>query len=255
MRRKNRSGVGPFFKWFGSKWQSAKHYPAPVGEIIEPFAGGAGYSCLHYEHEVTLYESHPALQELWAWLVQEATSAAIKEIPLDTQEGTDIRDLEMSHGQSLLLKHWQRTNTYGPSWTISPWGNKPGQWTANTRARLAEQIDAIRHWKIEGTYNFAPPRDGRTRTWFLDPPYQLQKFKYGCGEFNHNTLALFVNRGLPARDLIICCEARSKEGDAPNYLPFVDSHRSVTSRRKPDQSHHSRELIYIRHPLNQKLCR
>ena len=47
--------TGPLFKWFGSKWLSSKHYPAPEHDVIfEPFAGSAGYSLRHHEKQFVL---------------------------------------------------------------------------------------------------------------------------------------------------------------------------------------------------------
>ncbi len=141
--------VGPLFKWFGSKWSAAKrgNYPTPEHDIIfEPFAGGAGYSLNYCEKQVILDDNNPLLSELWSWLINEATTDAVLAIPLDLPEGTDIRTVGLTRGQQLLLKHWQRTNNVGPCMTISPWGNKPGQWTANTRARVSEEIHAVKHW-------------------------------------------------------------------------------------------------------------
>ena len=133
--------TGPLFKWFGSKWLSARLLPPPTyPTIVEPFAGSAGYSLRHCERDVTICERDPHLLALWRWLVHKATEEAIREIPLGVPEGTDIRTLGLSHGQQLLLKTWQRTNNVGDCWTISPWGNKPGQWTSNTRARVASEF-------------------------------------------------------------------------------------------------------------------
>src|ERR1700721_2928416 len=115
--------TGPLFKWFGSKWLSSKTLPAPTHpSIIEPFAGGAGYSLRHFERKVILCESDPHIFRLWAWLILHATEGEIREIPINVPVGTDIRCLELSSGQKLLLKSWQRTNNVGNCWTISPWG-------------------------------------------------------------------------------------------------------------------------------------
>ena len=47
----------PFFSYFGSKYRLAKCYPQPqCDEIVEPFAGSAGYALLYPEKQVTLYE-------------------------------------------------------------------------------------------------------------------------------------------------------------------------------------------------------
>ena len=133
--------TGPLFKWFGSKWLSSRLYPPPEHDIIfEPFAGSAGYSLRHNEKKVVIWEANPNVNALWDWLIKHATTADVLEIPINLPEGTDISGLGLSLGQALLLKHWQRTNNVGNCWTVSPWGNKPGQWTANTRARVADEL-------------------------------------------------------------------------------------------------------------------
>jgi hypothetical protein len=234
---------GPLFKWYGSKFQSAKRYPPPLQGVplIEPFAGGAGYSCRYPSLEVIVWDKNPVLGELWRWLIGEATSSMIQEIPIGIPEGTSIDQLGLSRGQALLLKHWQRTNNVGPSMLISPWGNKPGQWTANTRARLCDEIYLVKHWKFE------KPSHTQLGTWFIDPPYQ-DNYRYGFKKFDYPTLAKFIDR-IPPASLVIVCEAVNKETRSiPNWLPFEINHSSVTSRRKATQSHHSLEVVYTRYP-------
>src|SRR5213075_2113399 len=181
--------INPLFKWFGSKWQSAKKYPPPKFlTIIEPFAGGAGYSLNHCDNQVTIYDNDPNLRILWKWIITEATQSRVLDIPIDLPIGTDIRSIGLSEGQAQLLKHWQRTNNVGDCWTISPWGNKPGFWTSNTRARVSEEIYAIRHWKfLKITFT-------RCATYFIDPPYQYN-YRYSYGDyFDFQDLASKVNR-------------------------------------------------------------
>lgn len=236
--------IGPMFKWFGSKWQSAKRYPAPEHDtIIEPFAGGAGYSLNYVEHNVILWDDDLLVSTLWDWLIHTATSQLILDIPVGLSEGLDIRLLGLTAGQELLLKHWQRTNNVGDCWTISPWGSKPGQWTANTRARLAEEISAIKHWTLAHTVDYIDT----PATWYIDPPY-LYNYRYNKNfpAFDYNALVSFVQT-ISRKSLVIVCEAKHPiTGQIPGYLPFVDSHSSVTSRRKTTQSHHSREVVYTR---------
>lgn len=236
--------LNPLFKWFGSKWSSAKRYVQPLegSLIIEPFAGGAGYSLNHSEHDVIIWDENTQLQELWSWLINDAKQRDVLDIPINLPVGTDILSLGLSRGQSLLLKHWQRTNTQGKCFTISPWGNKPGQWTANTRARIAEEIEGIKHWK------FQKPSWTETATWFIDPPY-LYNYRYGYNDFDHAELARAIQT-LPNDSLVIACEATCKKtGQIPDYLPFVENHKQVTSRRKATNSHHSNELVYVRYPV------
>lgn len=232
----------PLFKWFGSSWSSSKHYPKPaLGlPIYEPFAGSAGYSLNYYKSDVILWDNNPRLQELWCWLIYRATSQDVLDIPLNVPESTDIRTLGLSWGQQLLLKNWQRTNNVGECWTVSKWGSLPGQWTKNTRARVADEVMAIKHWQ------FAQP-DWETRaTFMIDPPYQYN-YQYGQKGFDYTALVSNISK-LPAGSLIIASEAVCpKTGQIPDYLPFAPSHRQVTSRRKSTQSHHSRELVYVKY--------
>ncbi len=236
--------TGPLFKWFGSKWQAARHYPPPQNDVVlEPFAGSAGYGLRHYAKNVVVAESDPNIFALWKWLVEIATEADVRAIPINIPEGTDIRSLGLSSGQALLLKSWQRTNNVGNCWTISPWGNKPGQWTANTRARVASEFHAIKHWKVaaDGLKLLRVGTNVSGVTWFIDPPYQYN-YKYSGWDFSYSDLARLI-LGL-AGEAIVCEAVNPKSGDKPEWLPFVDFRSTVTSRRKVDQSHHSRELIY-----------
>jgi len=223
--------VGPFFKQFGSKWSAAKLYPEPEwSSIIEPFAGGAGYACLYPTKNVVLYDTDENLSALWRWLIKEATPGLIRAIPLHTQEGTDIRTMNLLPGQQLLLKHWQRTNNVGNCWTISAWGNMPGQFTESTRSRLADQIGAIKHW------SFAQPDYSKSATWFFDPPYQ-SNYAYRQPLIDFSALAILV-KSLYGQ--VIVCEG----GESPNWLPFKPLATRVTSRRTASNNHHCKEWIW-----------
>jgi hypothetical protein len=230
--------TGPLFKWFGSKWNASLRYPAPLHEhIFDFYAGGAGYPCRHSDREVTLYDRNPNLELLWRWLIGPAEPSDVLGIPTDLPAGTDIRTLDLSLGQQMLLKHWQRTNNVGPSWTTSPWGTLPGQWTANTRARVAREIEFVKHWKFES------PSYHKVGTYFIDPPYQYN-YSYGFPIADYAPLGRTV-RSLPRGSQVICCEAVcQKTGRVPDYLPFREFGLQVTSRRKANENHHSHELIY-----------
>ncbi len=231
---------GPLFKWFGSKWLSSRLYPPPEhDDIFEPFAGSAGYSLRHHEKKIHIWESNDQLLELWRWLIEIATTALILEIPVEIDEGTDIRTLGLSRGQELLLKHWQRTNNVGDCWTVSPWGNKPGQWTANTRARVADDHHAVKHWKLE---QIRPERPG---TYFLDPP-NIYNYRYRFKEaFDHAGLVKKIAMIPPKSQIIVCEAACQKTGRVPDYLPFQPFGSRITSRRKKTENHHSKEYLYV----------
>jgi hypothetical protein len=235
--------TGPLFKWFGSKWTSARTLPPPTyNEIVEPYAGSAGYCLRHSEKIVLLCERDPHLFLLWDWLIHDATEASIRDIPINVPAFTDIRTLGLSVGQATLLKTWQRTNNVGDCWTISPWGNRPGQWTENTRARVASEFGAVKHWGIR--------RDGVTFlrdtnvgcTYLVDPPYQYN-YQYRGSPTDYDELSRLIRA---KRGQKIVCEAVCpKTGAVPSWLPFVSHGSFVTSRRKAAENHHSKELIWI----------
>lgn len=236
--------TGPLFKWFGSKWTAAKHYPAPIHDtIVEPFAGSAGYSLRHHHKNVVLAESDAHLYTLWKWLVEEATETAIREMPINVPEGTDIRELGMSHGQTLLMKTWQRTNNVGTCFTVSSWGNKSGQWTENTRSRVASEFHHVKHWKIQPRAMVTMLELTDPCTWFVDPPYKFN-YQYRSSPIDYATLATQVE-GLSGQ-VIVCEAVCSKTGKVPDWLPFTSFRDTVTSRRGSNNHHHSKELIYMR---------
>jgi hypothetical protein len=235
--------TGPLFKWFGSKWLSSRLLPPPTHSlIVEPFAGGVGYSLRNAEKDVRIAEYDEHIRELWKWLINGATETLIRDIPIDSPEGMDIRALGLTRGQELLLKNWQRTNNVGHCWTTSPWGNKPGQWTANTRARVATEFGAVGHWMVcEGGFETALSRD--EATWFIDPPYQFN-YGYRSPPLDYKSLSEMVSA---LHGQIIVCEAVCQKTDrVPTWLPFTFFGSRITSRRKKENNHHSKELLWHR---------
>lgn len=241
---------GPLFKWFGSKWQASRYYPRPhSNKIVEPFAGGAGYSLRNNTDTVILAESNPHIHALWEWLINDADEQSIASIPLDLAPGTDIRALSLSDGQKLLLKNWQRTNNVGNCWTTSPWGNLPGQWTENTRRRVSKEAQYVKGWEVrrDGFELLESPLRGDSEiTWFIDPPY-LYNYRYGVkSEFDYSRLASAVSQ---LKGHVIVCEAICpKTKRVPDYLDFVFFKNTVTSRRAYGNNTHSKELMYHRMP-------
>lgn len=234
--------TGPLFKWFGSKWLSSRLMSEPKFDcIIEPFAGSAAYSLRHHEKQVILCESDVHIANLWQWLIGEAKDSDVREIPLNLPEGTDIRSIGLSPGQALLLKSWQRTNNVGDCWTTSPWGNKPGQWTANTRARVADQMSAVKHWRFFGSDGMAVLRFPMKLTWFIDPPYQYN-YQYRQSGVDYVELSRLIQAQSGQR--IVCEALCQKTGARPDWLPFVDFGERITSRRRAHNNHHSKELIW-----------
>lgn len=239
----NNSRLGLLFKWYGSKYQTAPKYPKPQHDIIiEPFAGGAGYSLNYPYKNVVLWDEDELVAALWDWLITKATREEIMEIPYDLEVGTDITSLPLTFGQKLLLKHWQRTNNTGDCWTISAWNNNPGMWSKKTRDRVSREVQGIKHWKLEPAAAWIDT----PATWFIDPPYEFNfRYYHKLLPMDFKALAKMIG-AISNKSLVIACEATGLNGEVPDYLPFVHSHSTVTMNRKNPRL--SNELIYIRQP-------
>lgn len=176
--------------------------------------------------------------------INEATDKDILEIPLNLPEGIDIRTIGLSEGQALLLKNWQRTNNVGNCWTISPWGNKPGQWTNNTRARVSNEIGLIKHCRVErDAFSIMNLYHMNAATWFIDPPYQYN-YQYGLrNPIDYEKLAELSKKLIGQK--IVCEAICQKTGAQPNWLTFEFFGDRVTSRRGANHNNHSKELIWV----------
>jgi len=236
--------TGPLFKWFGSKWLSSATLPPPkYGSIVEPFAGGAAYSLRYSGKDVTICERDQFILPLWKWLIETATPSDIMEIPVNNREGDNILDFDLSYGQKLLLKSWQRTNNVGRCWTISCWGcNGKGMWSRHVRDRIASEIGAIKHWKVFDDGMKVLREETWEATWFVDPPYQYN-YQYRGKPLCYDELSQLI---LAARGQKIVCEAACPNtGRFPIWLPFEDWGFRATSRAQDGMNSVSRELLWV----------
>ncbi len=228
------------FSYLGSKSKIANLYPAPkYGRIVEPFAGSARYSLLHFENEVQLYDANPTIVEIWRYLIA-ATEKDIVSLPdvpskvsLDTF--TQLADVE----RNLIGFHMCRGKAR-PRKT----GHGQNDWN-KAKVRIAGELHKIRHWRVhqfEYNYNGSVHYDLKA-TWFIDPPYKhtqvkgnSDRYPYGDG-LDYAKLAEFVRS---RRGLVIACE-----GPGADYLPFelLTTVNANTNNRevKPFQ-----EYVYVR---------
>lgn len=83
----------PFFTYYGGKFRVALKYPNPIYKtIIEPFAGAAGYSLRHYQHDVRLFDKDEIICGVWDYLIH-ASSEEILSLPLIESES--VNDLNI----------------------------------------------------------------------------------------------------------------------------------------------------------------
>lgn len=173
------SVLRPFMSYYGGKWQSARSYPEPrYPTIVEPFAGGAGYSLRYPERDVILVEKNPKVAAIWRYLIG-AEPDRIMSLPDVGPEGVDAHSL--CDAERWLVGFWLNGGVASPCKTPSKWAQKAKSqlfWGERVRRRLASQVESIRHWKIiEGDFESAPDVEA---TWFVDPPYQRAGKHYPC---------------------------------------------------------------------------
>lgn len=222
----------PVFSFFGSKWRSAYKYPAPEHDtIIEPFAGGAGYSLRHYRKNVILIERDPKLHGAWLF-AQRASVAEILALP-DLQPGQSVDDLQVPQEARWLVGMWLNSGVARPCKTPSAWMNEkrdpkygaPSRcqfWGQGIRERLAAQRPLIQHWTlIHGDYTCAP---GIEATWFIDPPYIVHGAHYVFGSKLIDYPALGAWCKARRGQVIVC------ENVGADWLPFRAHHAHDATR-------------------------
>lgn len=161
------------FSYYGSKTSIAKLYPPPKHNlIIEPFAGAAKYSLLHWEKNVILLDKYDVIIKIWKWL-QQCSEKDILSLPI-LKPGQMVRDYDLDCEEAYLFLgfviSWGRQ---APSTKASP---KTCTWKKFDRVeeqikKIARNLYKIRHWKfVHGDYINL---ENEVATWFIDPPYQF----------------------------------------------------------------------------------
>lgn len=222
----------PFFSFFGGKWALSRHYPAPEhATIIEPFAGSAGYATRHAERRVILVERDPVIASIWRYLIA-VTADDVFRLPLDVSGGVD--ELKCCEEARCLIGFWVARGVTAPRKNATSWmqsGRWPSSfWGERVRARIARQVDGIRHWKlIEGDYSAAPDIEA---TWMLDPPYVEEGYHYRYHALDYSDLARWTR----ARSgLVIASEAVGA-----TWLPFTPFREIKSLARSTAQ-----EALYV----------
>ncbi len=222
------------FSYYGSKSKLARYYPLPKHElIIEPFAGAAWYSMLHFKNQVILNEINQTIYNLWKWLVSIATKETILK-HVNFYAGENIRTLDCSQEQRDLIGFYINRGSIAPKNIVQKWccTNKFNPNFAESvfksLKKVADNLDNIRHWKIlYGTYTQLPDIEA---TWFIDPPYQFGGEHYINHSINYSQLA---NWCLSRKGQIIICE-----NSKATWLPFTTLKEIHGQRKK------SIEVIY-----------
>ncbi len=162
----------PFFSYYGGKWKLAELYCRPRCEhVIEPFAGGAGYSVYWEPKKVTLIERNPVVYGVWKYL-QRVSAREVMRLPSNISRIDELPSRVCQEAKS-LIGFWFDPSLTEPAVSRSNWARTPRlsafYWSETIKQRIASQVDRIRHWEIiEGGYKDAP--DVKSH-WHIDPPY------------------------------------------------------------------------------------
>ena len=197
------------FQYYGSKSRIAGFYPPPKFDtIVEPFAGAAHYSLLHFDKDVILIDKYDRLIDVWHYL-QNASSQDILGLPDrpdDLCNFLNLSDVE----KDFLGWQWNPGNTY-PCKKVGTYRKREPEYWQRQRKRISESLFKIKHWKIKlGDF-----KDGQQLcncTYFIDPPYLVggQKYKHKFTDFQN--LAIWV-KSLSGQ-VVVC------ENNEAKWLPF-----------------------------------
>jgi site-specific DNA-adenine methylase len=199
------------FSYYGSKSKIAHLYPAPkFRRIVEPFAGSARYSLLHWENEVLLCDLSEYVFEVWNYLLQ-ASEKDILSLP-DVPSKVSLDEYtSLSTAERYLIGFHLCRGKMKPRKV----GHGQNGW-ARDKFRIAKDLHKIKHWRIvQGVFTSIP---NHAATWFIDPPYKTVQEREGNSDrykhwsIDYDDLAKFC---LSRDGQIIVCE-----GEGADWLPF-----------------------------------
>ncbi len=186
---------------------------------------------------MVLCDKDPVIAAVWKFLVK-ATRKEIERIP-DLGAGDSVDDLKIPEEAKWLVGFWVNRATSRPRKTPSKWmrdGIRPGSfWGARVRRTIADQVDAIKHWKVhECSYEECPVVG--PATWFIDPPYQ------GAGKHYRHSSESSISRGSQSG----ACERKGQvivcENAGATWLDFEELADVKTTRAQ----RRSKEVVSIR---------
>ncbi len=223
--------LGLFFNYFGGKWRIADRYPAPSHRVlIEPFAGSAGYALHHPDRQVRLYDVDPVVCGVWDYLIR-ARESEILALPPAV---TDLRAMDLPQEARWLIGFWLNKGAT-PCHRPDRWmrdGTRPNSfWGEAIRARIASQVQYIRHWTVEQR-SYEAIEDSAA-TWFVDPPYAVSGHKYRFGAKGIDFQKLGTWCASRSGEVIVCEQAGA------TWLPFepIGSYKSLEGRFGKKQTH------------------
>lgn len=217
----------PFFPYYGSMWNRARHYPSPQHElVIEPFAGSAGYSLFHDCRRVDLFDLDPIVCGVWDYLLR-ADPVEIMALPEMPEVGDHVDNYAIPQEAKWLIGFWLNRGSAQPKKSRTAYSARTDRaqlnWSRAAKERIVGQLPIIEEgWTItEGSYDRAPDE---VATWLIDPPYREKGRFYRYPFTDFEGLAAWVRT---REGLVMVCE---QEG--ADWLPFrpLGSFKSTKGR-------------------------
>jgi site-specific DNA-adenine methylase len=218
------------WSYYGSKLRLSKKYPHPKYDtLIEPFAGAAQYSLLHFEKDVILVDKYDVVIKVWKWL-QKCSPKDILSLP-KIEAGTKVSDFVWDCDEAKWLVGFIiAAGVATPRNTPSPWRTTLRPTSQEYKKKeIANSLHKIRHWKfIHGDYQCLYNTEA---TWFIDPPYQT-----GGTQYKHSTIdyAGLSDWSKSRKGQVIVCE--NDKADWMNFTYLSDLH---------GVKHHTKEVVYL----------
>lgn len=214
------------WSYYGSKTDKAILYPKPTcDKIIEPFAGAAKYSLLHWEKEVLLVDKYPVIIEIWKWLKQ-CSPNDILSLPRYLPLGATLESIKFDcdaaklfYGFMIGCADARPRKTAGKRKAI----DRPN-FTNFGLKRVAADLFKIKHWDfICDTYENI---DNENCTWFIDPPYQNGGHVYPMGNKKIDFVSL-ANWCENRNGQVIVCE--NTKADWLKFIPLAKQRGSLNT--------------------------
>lgn len=229
-----RRGLKPFFSYYGSKWRAARLYPGPkYPTIIEPFAGGAGYSLRYFDRKIKLFDANPIVVGVWDYLIHAKASEilALKDIgPGQTVDDLGDVPQEAKWLFGFIVSHAVEAPRRSPT-KFAVHGLR------NKKIVIASQLEFIRHWEVKCCEYFSI--ENEQVTWFIDPPYNNQAGRHYPKQVDD--YAVLARWCMSREGQIIVCE-----NEGADWLPFKTL-ASIRAQPKPgDTNRLSHEVIWCK---------
>ena len=224
-----------FFRYYGSKLRTARHYKPPALDVVvEPFAGSAGYSVYWNCPKVKLYEKTDFICELWDYLIN-CSEQDIRDLPDYIEDIDEVKALPS--GPRSLVFRWlfmgnARKEVYDLNLTFQKKDKNGLWWSPPIKERLIKQKPLIKDWTIDNcSYEQIP--DIRAH-WHIDPPYNN---KSGI-EYKH------TNKEIDYSHLADWCKSRQGcvevcEQSGADWLPF-----KLLLTNKNQRNKHYQEVVW-----------